>query len=357
MRYLNLGCGGHYHPDWTNVDFVSTGEGVIAHNLRQGLPFPEASFDAVYHSHVLEHFPRAEAPFFLQECLRVLRSGGILRVVIPDLEQIARLYLQALEQASQGSAEWVHHYDWIMLEMYDQTVRDRSGGGMADYLAADPVHNQNFVIQRLGREAKSLIAALQQSKQNQQSHPVEIPLSERESLLHSLLGDIDYRALQIGRFRQSGEVHQWMYDRYSLSRLLEQVGFERVRICQANESAIPNFGDYQLDVEPDGQIRKPDSLFVEAVKPAEAIQPIASKAFQPLAETPALPQPLEELPQFQQLQQTVQQLQVKLERSQRQLKTTQSALMEAENTIKAMSSSKFWQLRSLWIAVKQRIGL
>jgi hypothetical protein len=43
MDYLNLGCGDYYHPDWTNVDIISTGEGVIAHDLTQGIPFPDAS--------------------------------------------------------------------------------------------------------------------------------------------------------------------------------------------------------------------------------------------------------------------------------------------------------------------------
>ena len=39
LNYLNLGCGSTFHKDWTNVDFVSTGEDVIAHNLLSGVPF------------------------------------------------------------------------------------------------------------------------------------------------------------------------------------------------------------------------------------------------------------------------------------------------------------------------------
>lgn len=356
MDCLNLGCGRHCHPAWTNVDFTSTTEGVIAHNLRQGLPFPSASFDVVYHSHVLEHLPKVEAPGLLQECFRVLRPQGILRVVIPDLEQIARLYLEALEQAIQGSREWSNHYNWILLEMYDQTVREHSGGAMASYLAAETVPNQNFVIQRLGREAKNLIEALQQYRQ--QSSPVEVqPPSEREGLLKNLLGDADYQALQIGRFRQSGEVHHWMYDRYSLSHLLEQAGFEQIRVCRADESAIPNFGQYQLDVEADGQIRKPDSLYVEAIKPVTAVEAPQMAESKAATENVLVgPKQLEDLPQFQELQQAVQQLQVKLERSQRKLKTTQKELEEARNTIAGMSSSKFWKLRSLWMMTKRRFG-
>ena len=244
-KLLNLGCGSHFNSDWTNVDFISTGEGIIAHNLRQGIPFADRTFDVVYHSHVLEHFPKNEAEFFLQECYRVLESQGIIRVVIPDLEQIARLYLQSLENALQGSQEDVDNYDWIMLEMYDQVVRNESGGEMKKYLAQNPLPNEQFIIERLGVEGEQLIKMLRgKNFPNSQLNPT-----------------------QIGYFRESGEIHQWMYDRFSLSRLLTKVGFVDIKVCQANESRIPNFNSYYLDVLPDGRVRKSDSLFMEGIKP------------------------------------------------------------------------------------------
>ena len=70
----------------------------------------------------------------------------------------------------------------------------------------------------------------------------------------------------MGVFRDSGEVHQWMYDRYSLKRMLEQAGFVNVKICTANESRIAEYERYSLDVS-SGIVRKPDSLYVEASKP------------------------------------------------------------------------------------------
>lgn len=69
-----------------------------------------------------------------------------------------------------------------------------------------------------------------------------------------------------GLFRQTGEIHRWMYDRFSLRRLLEKTGFINVRVCRADESSIPNFNSYDLDMI-EGRIRKPDSLFMEGIKP------------------------------------------------------------------------------------------
>jgi len=239
MNYLNLGCGHRFHPAWTNIDFVSTGTGVIAHNLTQGIPFPDASFDVVYHSHLLEHLPKTAAESFLRECYRVLRPQGVLRVVVPDLEQIASTYLTALEQASY-SQEWACNYEWIVLEMYDQTVRNKSGGEMVTYLLRKHLDNENFILERWGIEAKKLIAS-----RHQQPQPTPLPENKikrlvkqlyrfvcyssyrRELLIKSLLGE-EYNALQVGRFRQNGEVHQWMYDRYSLALLLEKCSLKNI---------------------------------------------------------------------------------------------------------------------------------
>lgn len=63
-------------------------------DARRPLPFRSGSVSAVYSSHFLEHIRREEAAAFLRECHRVLRPGGILRVVVPDLRRLARLYLE-----------------------------------------------------------------------------------------------------------------------------------------------------------------------------------------------------------------------------------------------------------------------
>lgn len=75
----------------------------------------------------------------------------------------------------------------------------------------------------------------------------------------------DIKALSIGQFRLGGEIHQWMYDRYSLSELLKRHGFKSPKVCKFNESGIIDWNSFGLDAV-DGKVRKPDSLFMEAVK-------------------------------------------------------------------------------------------
>ena len=273
MDLLNLGCGDRFHPTWTNIDFVSRNRTVIAHNLNLGIPFADDSFDVVYHSHVLEHFSKTAANNFLQECYRVLRPQGVLRVVVPDLEQIARTYLLALEKASSGSQEWARNYEWILLEMYDQTVRNESGGEMAAYLHQENLVNEQFILDRCGMEAKNLIAA-QTPPQTEPRAKVLLKqiyrfcryANYRQDQIFKLLLGKEYATWKIGQFRQNGEPHQWMYDRYSLALLLEQSGLKNIIQRSPSQSYIANWDSFNLDTEPDGTVYKPDSLFMEAIK-------------------------------------------------------------------------------------------
>ncbi|MBI3977216.1 MAG: methyltransferase domain-containing protein [Chloroflexi bacterium] len=279
--YLNLGCGSRFDPAWTNVDFVSHSPSVIRHDLRQGIPFGAETFDVVYHSHVLEHFPRAEALAFLQECHRVLKPSGILRVATPDLEQITRVYLRKLEGAIRGDEQAQRNYEWIILEMYDQTVRERTGGDMADYLRQKVIPNREFVLARIGVVGAQLLDAgerLQRKPATQrvvQPAAVRIlrrlyrflrdPARRREWVVQRLLG-AEYELLQVGRFRRSGEIHRWMYDRYSLAQIVQAAGFRQPQIVGPTESRIPDWAAFHLDTEPDGTVYKPDSLYLEGVK-------------------------------------------------------------------------------------------
>lgn len=256
MRLLNLGCGQRHHPDWTNLDFHSDTTDVVAHDMIQGIPFPDNSFDVVYHSHLLEHFPRGFASVFVAECRRVLRTGGVIRVVVPDLERIVRLYLENLEGSIRGDREAQNRYEWIMLELFDQMVRSRSGGEMLEYWRQNPMPAEDFVIERVGSEVLNVLSRLRAEGNSPEAGD---SVKERNNYEPE-------DPLQIGQFRLSGEVHQWMYDRYSLKVLLLDAGFNNIRQCRADESVIPDFNKYLLDIEPDGSVRKPDSLFMEAIK-------------------------------------------------------------------------------------------
>jgi predicted SAM-dependent methyltransferase len=120
---LNLGAGHERRSGWINYDrsrapLISRWRGLESlaalahragligpgllewdprtriHNLVKGIPHPSNSVDMIYSSHMLEHLRPDQAQFVLDECHRVLKPGGALRLVVPDLEQAARAYVQ-----------------------------------------------------------------------------------------------------------------------------------------------------------------------------------------------------------------------------------------------------------------------
>jgi predicted SAM-dependent methyltransferase len=272
--YLNLGCGERIHPDWINIDMTASQPNVVAHDLVAGVPFEAESADVVYHAAVFEHIRRKDVAKFLREIHRVLKPGGIIRIGVPDLERICHTYLEKLEAALTGEKQAANDYDWMMLEMLDQMVRESSGGEMINYLRREPLSNECFIFERIGDEGRKLVAAIRRGGATKRPERPSfyrgagaVARMLRDRLLTLLAGRDAPRALAIGRFRLSGEVHQWMYDRFSLARELVAADFREPKICSASQSSIPDWERFHLDTQPDGTVNKPDLLFMEAIKP------------------------------------------------------------------------------------------
>jgi predicted SAM-dependent methyltransferase len=108
---LNIGCGTSGIEGWVNIDNSPSvllsrlplgrwifrtpdwPRGVRRADVRKRIPFPDSSVSCIYSSHTFEHFTYEESRAVARECFRVLRPGGILRIVVPDLGIMARDYL------------------------------------------------------------------------------------------------------------------------------------------------------------------------------------------------------------------------------------------------------------------------
>jgi len=267
MKLLNIACGGRYHKDWTNIDFHSDSNLVKQVNVLGGLPFEDESFDGVYNSHFLEHLSVDQARFVIIEAKRVLTTNGILRIVVPDLEGICREYLNILELvlSNQDSND---KYDWITVELLDQLVRVNSGGEMLRIF--DKVSNDKniglseYILHRTGDELLN---------SNQVKSTSKITVNKiKNKLLYLYLRFI--RLLIPKNLRDFifinthvGERHQWMYDRYSMTKILQDIGFNHISIKSYNTSDIDGFNDYILDIKKNGTPYKGvQSLYIEARK-------------------------------------------------------------------------------------------
>lgn len=265
---INLACGGKLcrEAGWINADHSPSAKDVIKVDLLGPLPFPDNTFDVVYHSQFIEHLPSDKAFVFIRECYRILKPNGVLRVVTPDLENQAAEYLRNLQAVlnfpnDEGARL---RYDWIRLEMLDQLTRHASGGDMVNFLIRSGRNIRDYLCQRMGRSGEHLIPAPENASGVMS---IKDTLRFIKSYVIASLNKIIPESLRVGRFRLSGESHLCMYDEYLLSILFAKSGFENIAKVSAKESGIPNWDLTQLDCDgqgnPDGQC----SLFMEAVKP------------------------------------------------------------------------------------------
>lgn len=282
QKLLNLGCGSRFSkdPGWVNLDVIHATKGIISHDLSKGIPFAAQTFDVVYHSQLLEHFSREEGSQLTQECFRILKPRGIVRIAVPDLANTCRLYLELLEKIESGDRSCLSKYDWIILELLDQTTRAAPGGEMEKYLKRKAPPDKEFISERIGTVAKEIwksadIATCGLKEKNNKTnfkHWVvrvrKVPYKLRRLLMAVLLSKKEMKAIELGLFRLSGEVHQWAYDKYSLRRILEDAGFVKVQQYSARESGILEWHKYLLDVDADGSVHAPSSIYMEGVKPA-----------------------------------------------------------------------------------------
>ena len=242
MRILNLGCGHKVsvHLDVVNIDWsmnlrirksqlLSTLAHLVlsrarrerlarlpaniqAHDLSRGIPFGDNTVDAIFHSNMLEHLERHVAPIFLAEALRVLKPGGIHRIVVPDFELACAAYLADIRRCVEDPSLAPHHDEHIALVL-EQSVRREATG-------------------------TSLQAPVRRFIEN----------------------------LVLGDARRRGETHQWMYDQINLPALLKRLGYRTVSAMTYTTSHIPDWAGYGLDTNADGSEYAPGSMYVEATK-------------------------------------------------------------------------------------------
>lgn len=74
------------------------------------LPFPDASFDLVFHQGLLEHFRQKEANNLLKENIRILKSGGLLLVDVPQRYHIYTVMKHILIALDKWFAGWEREF-------------------------------------------------------------------------------------------------------------------------------------------------------------------------------------------------------------------------------------------------------
>lgn len=115
-RYVNVGCGWSVGAGWQNYDGSPTlrferlpvvgrlytkndnrfPEAALFADITKGPIGGENSADAIFCSHMLEHVALEDMRKSLRHMFRMLKPGGIFRMIVPDLSTRALAYTQRL---------------------------------------------------------------------------------------------------------------------------------------------------------------------------------------------------------------------------------------------------------------------
>ncbi len=193
---LNIICEKTYNTQWDKR--------TVKHDIRKKLPFAENSVDYAYSSHVIEHFTQDEALIICQNVHRVLKAGGIFRLVVPDeLKFLVSKYIESDENYYSSKAEPIAN-------QFLYAIKSSTGGKT----------NSKF-LDRKSKDPKN-------------------PPSFTELLF-------------------MGPSHKWMYDSNSLKHLLVSAGFDPDKIHESEyrSGKCPDLDKLE---------NRKDSIFLEATK-------------------------------------------------------------------------------------------
>ncbi|GMG83176.1 hypothetical protein LNKW23_23890 [Paralimibaculum aggregatum] len=107
-RRLEIGPGDRPIEGFEAINIVWSPGVDYVHDVVGGLPFPDATFETLYASHVLEHVPWYLVPGVLAEWHRVLRPGGAVEIWVPNGLEIARAFVDAED----GRPDPIHRDGW-----------------------------------------------------------------------------------------------------------------------------------------------------------------------------------------------------------------------------------------------------
>ena len=203
-KKLQLGCGRNWLEGWLNSDYFPRTSDILQLDVTVSLPFENDTFDYIFSEHVIEHISYPEGAYMLEECFRVLKPGGVLRVGTPDLAFLINLYRED-EAASQSRTQ---------LE-------------------------QEFLEYFLANEIK-----------------------DRETN-----APVDFDTYLINKFVRAWG-HEFIYDEKSLRHMMETLGFADITRCEVMESKHQALcGLENIDRKPPGHIAL-ETIVMESTKPA-----------------------------------------------------------------------------------------
>lgn len=128
-KRLELGCK-EDKTGWVTVDV--RGNPTVKHDISEGLPFDNETFEEVRAFHLIEHIHWTKTMFILREVHRVLEKGGKFHVSFPNFDAVIRGYLNGESTGLPGmvsDAEGPGYWRWAMYLTFGHGKNSRGQNG------------------------------------------------------------------------------------------------------------------------------------------------------------------------------------------------------------------------------------
>lgn len=143
IRKLHVACGERKIKGWLNSDIYN---GDIYLNATKNFSFKPNSFDYIYSHQFIEHIPLKTGINFLMQIKKVLKKGGKVRIVTPDMKRLIMLYqnpdkklikwycknslfvhpLEFINEELRQNREHIYIYDFDFLKMILEKIGFRN---------------------------------------------------------------------------------------------------------------------------------------------------------------------------------------------------------------------------------------
>ena len=261
IKKLNIACGSIFLEDgWVNIDFNPVNKNIIKFNLLEKLPFEDEHFEIIYTSNFIEHIPLEKVNFFLDECFRILKKGGKIRIVTPDFDEMCRAFIKCSDDKD------FKKKNFVKTEIIDQLVRKKSGGNLRGlinkYFEENDNNMINFIEKRVGKKntkiTKMTISLMDRIKNKLYSIYVK-------NICMLLPNSFKNQNLS---FANIGENHVWIWDFDDLYEKMKEAKFTNIIKINFNETNINNFTSEYLDINEFGLSRSGnEAMYLEGDKP------------------------------------------------------------------------------------------
>lgn len=155
-RYVHYGCGLDAPQNWVNYDASPTlklqknflvktffekrlnvkfPKNAIFGDIIKGLPENENSINGAYCSHTLEHLALEDLRIALKNTFKILNDGACFRLVVPDIEFLAKQYLHELNNGNKTAA-----IDFIASSLLGKEKRAKGVSGKISDLFGNSHH-------------------------------------------------------------------------------------------------------------------------------------------------------------------------------------------------------------------------